>query len=61
VLLEASFPNPKQRPSYILIVLNYYNRRNYQACLSHRKRRMESLKKWKSLKGQNQRQSGLSS
>jgi len=50
VLLEASFPRPKQRPRYILMVIRYHTRRNYQAYLSHRKRQMKNLKKWKSLK-----------
>ena len=61
MLIEASFPSPKQRPSYILIVLRYHNRRNHQAYLSHRKRQMKKLKKWKSLKERNRRCSGRSS
>lgn len=49
MLLEASFPRPRQRPGYLLIVVNYYTRRNYRAYRSHRKRQMKDLKKWKSL------------
>ena len=48
--MECSFPRPKNQPAYILIVLDYYTQRNYQAYKSHRKRRMKQLKKWKSLK-----------
>ena len=49
LLMESSFPRPKSQPAYILIVLNYYTQRNYQAYKSHRKRRMKELKTWKSL------------
>ena len=50
LLIEHTFPNPKRKPSYVLIVLEYHTRRNYQAYKSHRKGRMKELKKWKSLK-----------
>jgi hypothetical protein len=50
LLIESSFPELKRELSHVLIVLEYYTRRNYQAYLSHRKRRMKELKKWKSLK-----------
>jgi hypothetical protein len=50
LLIEASFPEPNRDSSYLLIVLAYRTRRNYQAYKSHRKRRMQELKKWKSLK-----------
>ena len=50
LLIEQTFPAPKRDPSYVLIVLAYHTRRNYQAYQSHRKRRMKELKKWKSLK-----------
>jgi ribosomal protein L19 len=50
LLIERSFPEPKQQINYVLIVVAYHARRNYQAYLSHRKRRMKELKKWKSLK-----------
>lgn len=50
MLIEQTFPQPKREPSYVLIVLEYYTRRNYQAYQSHRKRRIKELKKWKSLK-----------
>lgn len=50
LLMECSFPRPKGQPAYILVVLGYYMRRNYQAYKSHRKRRMKELKKWKSIK-----------
>lgn len=50
LLMECSFPRPKDQPAYILIVLNYHTRRNYQAYKSHRKRRLKELKKWNSLK-----------
>ncbi len=50
LLMECSFPEPKRQPSYILTLLRYHTRRNYQAYKSHRKRRMKELKKWKSLK-----------
>ena len=48
--MECSFPRPKNQPAYILIVLDYHARRNYQAYKSHRKRRMKQLKTWKSIK-----------
>jgi hypothetical protein len=49
-LMAASFPEPKRDSSNLLIVLDYRTRRNYQAYKSHRKLRMQELKKWKSLK-----------
>jgi hypothetical protein len=50
LLIEGCFPEPKRQPGYVLILLAYHNRRNYQAYKSHRKRRMKELKKWQSLK-----------
>lgn len=50
LLIEGSLPDPKRQPGYVLLVLKYHTRRNYQAYLSHRKLRMKELKKWKSLK-----------
>ena len=50
LLVERSFPHPNAEISYVLIVLQYHTRRNYQAYKSHRKRRMKELGKWKSLK-----------
>jgi hypothetical protein len=50
LLIEGCFAEPKSQPSYVLIVLEYHTRRNYQAYLSHRKSRMKELRKWKSLK-----------
>ena len=50
LLLECSLPDPKRESSYVLILLEYHTRRNYQAYQSHRKRRMLELKKWDSLK-----------
>ena len=50
LLIEGIFPAPKRQRSYVLILLEYHTRRNYQAYKSHRKRRMKELKKWKSLK-----------
>ena len=48
--MEGIFPDPKREPGYVLTLLEYHTRRNYQAYKSHRKRRMKELKKWKSLK-----------
>jgi hypothetical protein len=48
--MEACFPQPINQPGYVLILLQYHTRRNYQAYRSHRKRRVKELKKWKSLK-----------
>ena len=50
LLIEGSLPDPKRQPGYVLLVLKYHTRRNYQAYLSHRKHRMKELKEWKSLK-----------
>ena len=50
LLIESSFPELKRQPSYVLTLLDYHTRRNYQAYLSHHKRRIKELKKWKSLK-----------
>ena len=50
LLLECSLPDPKRESSYVLILLEYHTRRNYQAYQSHRKRQMLELTKWKSLK-----------
>jgi hypothetical protein len=50
LLIESSFPDLKRDLSHVLIVLNYYNQRTHQAYLSHYKRRIKELKKWKSLK-----------
>jgi len=50
LLIEGSLPDPKGQPGYVLILLKYHTRRNYQAYLSHRKRRMKELEKWESLK-----------
>jgi len=50
LLIESSFPDLKRDLSHVLIVLNYYHRRNDQAYQSHWKRRMKELKQWKSLK-----------
>ena len=50
LLIERSFPQPKIEPAYVLLLLDYHTHRNYQAYVSHRKRRMKELKKWKSLK-----------
>lgn len=50
LLIEGIFPDRKQELSYVLLLLEYHTRRNYQAYQSHRKRRMKELKKWKSLK-----------
>jgi hypothetical protein len=43
-------PEPKREPEYVLIFVQYHQRRNYQAYLSHRKRRLEELENWKTLK-----------
>jgi len=50
LLIEGCFPEPKRELSYVLILVEYHTRRNHQAYLSHRKRRMRELEKWKSLK-----------
>jgi hypothetical protein len=50
LLIERSFPELKRQLSYVLILVEYHTRRNYQAYQSHRKRRMKELKQWKSLK-----------
>lgn len=50
LLIERTFPEPKRQLSYVLLVIQYYTRRNHQAYLSHRKRRLKELEKWKSLK-----------
>ena len=50
LLIESSFPELKRQPSYVLTLLDYHTRRNYQAYLSHHKRRIKELKKWNSLK-----------
>ena len=50
LLIESAFPEPKQQPGYVLILLEYHTRRNYAAYKSHRKRKMKELRKWKSLK-----------
>ena len=50
LLIERSFPEPKGQIRYVLILVEYHTRRNHQAYLSHRKRRMKELKKWKPLK-----------
>ena len=50
LLMESSFAAPKRELSHVLIVLNYYTQRNYQAYRSHRKRKVKELKKWSSLK-----------
>jgi hypothetical protein len=50
LLIESRFPEQKRELNHVLIVLKYHTQRNYQAYLSHRKRRMKELKKWKSLK-----------
>ena len=50
LLIERCLPEPKRQLSYVLILVEYHTRRNYQAYQSHRKRRMKELKKWKSLK-----------
>jgi hypothetical protein len=49
-LIESCLPEPQRQPSYVLLLVAYHTRRNYQAYKSHRKRRMKELKKWKSLK-----------
>ena len=50
LLIESCFPDPKRELNYVLILVEYHTRRNHQAYLSHHKRRMKELKKWKSLK-----------
>jgi len=50
LLIEGSLPDPKRQPGYVLLVLKYHTRRNYQAYKSHQKSRMKELKKWKSIK-----------
>jgi hypothetical protein len=50
LLIERTFPDPKRQLSYMLLVIEYHTRRNHQAYISHRKRRLTELKKWKSLK-----------
>jgi len=48
--MECSFPQPKREPAYLALLIDYHTQRNDQAYRSHRKRRLEELKKWKSLK-----------
>jgi len=43
LLVESSFPELKRQPSYVLTLLAYHTRRNYQAYLSHRQRRIKEL------------------
>lgn len=50
LLLEGSFPRLKAQPSYRQHLSLYYQQRNDQAYRSHRKRTLEALRKWKSLK-----------
>jgi len=50
LLIESAFPEPKQQPGYVLILLKYHTRRNFVAYKSHRKRKMKELGQWKSLK-----------
>jgi ribosomal protein S21 len=50
LLIERSLPEPKRQLGYVLILVEYHTRRNYQAYKSHRKRRIKELKKWQSLK-----------
>ena len=48
-LLEWSLPHPKGELTYVLIFVRYHQQRNHCAYQSHRKRRLEELKKWKDL------------
>jgi hypothetical protein len=48
LLMQLSFPEPRSQPGYLLILLEYHQQRNHQAKLSHSKRRIKELKKWKS-------------
>jgi len=48
-LLEWSLPHAKNEPSSVLIFVRYHQERNHCAYESHRKRRLEELKKWKDL------------
>jgi hypothetical protein len=50
LLMEGIFPDPKRQPGYVLRLLKYHTRRNYEAYQSHRKRRLKELEKWESLK-----------
>jgi hypothetical protein len=49
-LIEGSLPDPKRVAAYILELIGYHQRRNYQAYQSHRKTRLKELKQWPSLK-----------
>jgi len=48
-LIDWSLPDPKRAPQSVLEFVQYHQRRNYQAYLSHRKRRLRDLEKWKNL------------
>jgi hypothetical protein len=34
LLIEGSLPDPKRQPGFVLLVLKYHTRRNYQAYLA---------------------------
>jgi hypothetical protein len=48
-LIEWSLPDPRCDADYRVDFVEYHEQRNYQAYLSHRKRRMKELEQWKSL------------
>jgi hypothetical protein len=48
-LLEWSLPDRRTELDYALQWLRCHQDRNHQACLSHRKRRLNELETWKDL------------